>query len=72
MWLQVAQELDVSDYSLYKWRKQARSGGGLAFSGNGKVALNAEQQENQRLKQELEQVESIKRYYPACADALHL
>lgn len=54
--IQVAQELGVSDYSLYKWRKQARSGGELAFPGNGKVALSAEQQENQRLKRELERV----------------
>ncbi len=54
--VQVAQELGVSDYSLYKWRKQARSGGELAFPGNGKVALSAEQQENVRLKKELERV----------------
>jgi len=54
--VQVAQELGVSDYSLYKWRKQARSGGELAFPGNGKVALTAEQQENQRLKRELGRV----------------
>ena len=62
--IQVAQELGISDYSLYKWRttgtsygrKQARSGGELAFPGNGKVALTAEQQENMRLKRELERV----------------
>ncbi len=54
--VQVARELGVSDYSLYKWRKQARASGELAFPGNGKVALSAEQQENQRLKRELEQV----------------
>ncbi len=54
--VQVAQELGVSDYSLYKWRKQARSGGVLAFPGNGKVALTAEQHENVSLKKELERV----------------
>jgi transposase len=54
--VQVAQELGISDYSLYKWRKPARSGGELAYSGNGKVALTAEQQENVRLKRELERV----------------
>ncbi len=54
--VQVAQELGISDYSLYKWRKQAHSGGELAFPGNGKVALTAEQQENVRLKRELERV----------------
>ena len=53
---QVAQEVGVSDYSLYKWRKQARADGELAFPGNGKVALTAEQQENLRLKRELERV----------------
>lgn len=53
---QIAQELGVSDYSLYKWRKQAREGGELAFPGNGKVALTAEQRENVRLKKELERV----------------
>jgi transposase len=54
--VQVAQELGVSDYSLYKWRKQTREGGKPAFPGNGKVALTAEQQENVRLKRELERV----------------
>lgn len=54
--VQVAQELGVSDYSLYKWRKQARVDGALAFPGNGRVALTAEQQENMRLKKELERV----------------
>ena len=53
---QIAQELGVSDYSLYKWRKHARESGELAFPGNGKVALTAEQQENVRLKRELERV----------------
>ena len=54
--VQIAQELGVSDYGLYKWRKQARASGALAFPGNGKVALTAEQQENVRLKRELERV----------------
>lgn len=53
---QIAQELGVSDYSLYKWRKKAKESGELAFPGNGKVALTAEQQENVRLKRELERV----------------
>ena len=56
---QVAQELGVSDCSLYKWRKQARASGELAFPGNGKVALTAEQQENVRLKRELERLGAI-------------
>ena len=43
---QIAQELGISDYSLYKWRKRARECGELALPRNGKVALTAEQQEN--------------------------
>ncbi len=53
---QIAQELGVSDYSLYKWRKQARESGEIAFPGNGKIALTAGQQENRRLRQEIERV----------------
>lgn len=53
---QIAQELGVSNYILYKWRKQSRESGALAFPGNSKVALTAEQQENVRLKKELERV----------------
>lgn len=62
--VQVAQELGVSDYSLYKWRKQVRSGGEMAFPGNGKVALSAFQQENVRLKKELERVKLSSSFLP--------
>ena len=54
--VQIAEELGVSDHSLYRWRKQAQGRGELAFPGNGKVALTAEQEENLRLKKELERV----------------
>ena len=54
--VQIAEELGVSDHSLYKWRRQAKERGELHFPGNGKVALTAEQQENLRLKKELERV----------------
>lgn len=54
--VQVAEELGISDHSLYKWRKQAREQGGLAFPGNGKLALTEDQRENQRLRKELERV----------------
>ena len=50
---QIAQELGLSDYSLYNRRGES---GELTFPGNGKVALTAEQQENVRLKRELERV----------------
>ena len=43
-----------SDHSLYSWRKAAQSQGGLAFPGHGKIALTPDQEENRRLKKELE------------------
>jgi transposase len=45
-----------SDHSLYTSRKAAQSQGGLAFPGNGKIALTADPEENLRLKKELELV----------------
>ena len=45
-----------SDHSLYAWRKAAQNQGGLAFPGHGKIALTPEQEENRRLKKELERV----------------
>lgn len=54
--VQIAEELGVSDHSLYKWRRQARERGERAFPGNGKAMLTAEQRENMRLKRELERV----------------
>lgn len=54
--VQIAEELGVSDHTLYKWRKQAEALGDLACPGNGHVALTAEQRENQRLRKELERV----------------
>lgn len=54
--VQVAEELGVSDHSLYKWRKLAKEQGELAFPGNGKIAMTEEQRENQRLRKELERV----------------
>ena len=54
--VQTAKELGISDHSLHKWRRQAQERGELAFPGNGKVTLTAEQEENLRLKKELERV----------------
>ena len=53
---QIASDLGVSAHSLYEWRKKLEAQGELAFPGNGKVALTAEQEENRRLKRELELV----------------
>ena len=53
---QIASDLGVSAHSLYDWRKKAQEQGQLAFPGNGRLALTAEQEENRRLKRELELV----------------
>ena len=49
--VQIAEELGVSDHSLYKWRKQAQERGEYPFPGNGKIALTAEQEENRTLEE---------------------
>jgi transposase len=54
--LKVAKDLGVSSHSLYAWQKASKEQGKLAFPGHGKVALSAEQEENRRLKKELELV----------------
>ena len=54
--MQVAEELGISKYNLHRWRKAAHERGSLAFPGKGKIALTEDQQENQRLRRELEQV----------------
>ncbi|CAN5854788.1 hypothetical protein BH24DEI2_BH24DEI2_09140 [soil metagenome] len=54
--VQIATELGISEHSLYKWRRWAKECGELAFPGNGKVALTVEQQENVRLRRELERI----------------
>jgi len=53
---QIAKDLGVSDHSLYAWRKAAHKQGGLAFPGHGKIALTPDQEENRRLRKELELV----------------
>jgi transposase len=53
---QIAKDLGVSDHSLYAWRKATKTQGGLAFPGHGKIALTADQEENRRLRKELELV----------------
>ncbi len=54
--LKIAKDLGVSSHSLYAWQKAAKVQGSLAFPGNGKLALSTEQEENRRLKKELELV----------------
>jgi transposase len=54
--LKIAKDLGVSSHSLYGWQKAAKVQGVLAFPGQGKSALTAEQEENRGLKKELELV----------------
>jgi transposase len=54
--LKIAKDLGVSSHSLYAWQKAAKAQGSVAFPGHGKVALTTEQEENRRLKKELELV----------------
>jgi transposase len=54
--LRVAKDLGVSSHSLYAWQKAAKTQGAGAFPGHGKLALTPEQEENRRLKKELELV----------------
>jgi transposase len=52
---QIARELGISDSALYSWCKQAAEHGGEAFSGKGHQTPLEE--ENHRLKRELERVQ---------------
>jgi transposase len=54
--LKIAKDLGVSSHSLYAWQRAAKVQGSLAFPGQGKMALTPEQEENRRLKKELERV----------------
>lgn len=52
---QVARELGISDTSIYQWRKELAEHGNEAFPGKGhQTAL---EEENRRLKRELERVQ---------------
>jgi transposase len=53
---QIAKDLGVSSNSLYAWQRASKEQGRLAFPGHGRIALTPEQEENRRLKKELELV----------------
>jgi transposase len=53
---EVARNLGVSSSALHKWIRAEKAGGALAFPGQGKQALSAEQAEIQRLRKENEQL----------------
>jgi len=52
---QIARELGISDTSIHQWRKEVAQQGAAAFPGSGhQTAL---EEENRRLKRELERVQ---------------
>lgn len=53
---EIARELGVNAEFIYRWRKEFQNNPSLAFGGNGKKQLTAEQKELARLKKELANV----------------
>ena len=53
---EIAQELGIRAELIYRWAREAKANGSLAFSGNGHPQLTEEEQEVARLKRELADV----------------
>ena len=53
---EVSRELDVKAELIYRWRRELGLNPALAFGGNGKKQMTAEQREVERLKRELADV----------------
>lgn len=51
---QVTRDLELSESLLRRWSQASDQKGGMAFPGKGKLELNAEQAEIQRLKREVD------------------
>ena len=54
---EVANSLGISADLLYQWRKRYRKQGEIAFPGNGKMALTAEQKRIRELEKKLKDAE---------------
>ena len=54
---EVAENLGVGKDLIYRWRRQMRERGEIAFPGNGKVALTAEQKRIRELERKLKDTE---------------
>lgn len=54
---EVAENLGINKDLIYSWRKQLRKKGELAFPGNGKQLLTAEQQRIKELEKKLKDTE---------------
>jgi len=54
---EVARDLGISPHNLTRWRKEYRKRGELAFPGHGKERLTPQEEENRRLKKELQDIQ---------------
>jgi len=54
---EVAENLGVGKDLIYRWRRQMRERGEIAFPGNGKIALTSEQKKIQELEKKLKDTE---------------
>ena len=54
---EVAESLGVGKDLIYRWRRQMRERGEIAFPGNGKIALTAEQKRIRELEKKLKDTE---------------
>jgi transposase len=66
---ELANDLGISHHNLARWRREYTNKGNLAFPGNGKQKLTPEQEEIQRLKNELlivkEERDILKKQWPS-------
>lgn len=54
---EVAESLGIGKDLIYRWRRQMRERGEIAFPGNGKIALTAEQMRIRELEKKLKDTE---------------
>ena len=54
---EVAENLGVNRELIYRWRRQMRERGELAFPGNGKIALTQDQERIRELEKKLKDTE---------------
>ena len=54
---EVARDLGIPHHNLTRWRKEYRKQGELAFPGHGKERLTPQEEENRRLKKELQDIQ---------------
>lgn len=68
---EVAENLGVGKDLIYRWRRQMRERGEIAFPGNGKIALTSEQKRIRELEKKLKDTEMerdiLKKPWPSSA-----